>query len=200
MKKLILITSVLLLICCNRVQGAPVDITLFNACYSGYPCGKIEQPILTKVKKFWSKKGIKLDIEVRDYTIQPGDFLTVYPNQSSFILEETTRMIRRNFLPPHKTDITWINVPIKTPGVSNGDNFLGFGLHETQFLITDETDVGVIDNSMLINLINHELGHVFGLPHVDNEDNLMYHYMLDEPSSKLTDDQLTIIHDFVNEK
>ncbi|WP_242215643.1 hypothetical protein [Bacillus cereus group sp. BfR-BA-01383] len=100
---------------------------------------------------------------------------------------------------PNEIDVAvfYINGPIT---LDNGDLVQGCAPIETPNILGPSVIIANPIDQVFTNcpqILAHELGHVFNLPHVDAEDNIMHVPLIDNVSINLTQEQINIAHDAI---
>lgn len=179
MKRLLLtafFTSLVAIIPADAAQEVlTVDVTLVETCQPSI-CTNVTDAQLLEVEEYWEQYGIDIEFTIEEVRVREGYEAVVDASTSTSMIASMDR-IRLLNLRGIEGDVVWFNT---TLGSEDPDsNVIGWGAHETNLLLTESTAEDFVFT------VNHELGHVFTLPHVNDITNLMY------PNTGATDDLLT---------
>lgn len=168
MKRLLLITmltSLFNIIPANAKQEIlKVNVTLVETCEPSI-CTKVSDTQLLEIEEYWKRYDININfnktfINVRD------NYKAIVDNTNSTSMEASMNRIRLLNLRGVEGDIVWFNTVL---GLEDPDSLVvGWGSHVNNLLLTEHTV------KEFVYVVNHELGHVFTLPHVNDITNLMY--------------------------
>lgn len=183
MKRLLsiaLLTGLFTIIPANAAQEVlTVDVTLVETCEPSI-CTEVTDAQLLEVEKYWEQYAIDIEFTRESINVREG-YKAVVDSTSNSSMEASMNRIKLLNLGSVQGDVVWFNTSL---GSQDPDSLvIGWGSHASNLLLTEHTV------ESFVYVVNHELGHVFTLSHVNDITNLMYP-TTEATAGLLTDEQV----------